>query len=93
MASSVKRAATSATRSDPFEITMNWFIVQTSPSRHAAFSAQGWRSSNELEVKLDRVRTDSLRLSIAAQGYQALKSFVRGFTMGTGCFNRRRRNG
>ena len=28
MASSVKRAATSATRSDPFEMTMNWIIVR-----------------------------------------------------------------
>jgi hypothetical protein len=37
MASSVKRAATSATRSDPFEITMNWIIVQTSPRHDASF--------------------------------------------------------
>ncbi len=28
MASSVKRAATSATRSEPFEMTMNWIIVR-----------------------------------------------------------------
>ena len=28
IASSVKRAATSATRSEPFEMTMNWIIVR-----------------------------------------------------------------
>ncbi len=28
MASSVNRAATSATRSEPFEMTMNWIIVR-----------------------------------------------------------------
>jgi hypothetical protein len=31
IASRVNRAATSATRSDPFEMTTNWIIVQTSP--------------------------------------------------------------
>jgi hypothetical protein len=50
MTSSVKRAATSATRSDPFEITMNWFIVQTSPSRGAAFSPQIGRFSAEIDA-------------------------------------------
>jgi hypothetical protein len=82
MASSVKRAATSATRSDPFEITMNWTTVQTSPNRDPALSAQGCRFSNE--VKVDRVRTDSLRPSIASQGYRALKLFVRGLMVGAG---------
>jgi hypothetical protein len=40
MASKVKRAATSATRSDPFEMTMNWINVQTSKGV-SALSADG----------------------------------------------------